>query len=136
MYSIGALSKATGVKVPTIRYYEEIGLIDHATRNAGNQRRYAQALLLRRHSWKRSAHGFHASSSLRLNWKGSPTCVKAVAAGRARCWERWAITACASAITIDRIQPPLDTGRICWGDEFLHVLGIENRLKTAAIVWI
>jgi len=43
MYSIGALSKATGVKVPTIRYYEEIGLIDPATRNAGNQRRYDQA---------------------------------------------------------------------------------------------
>lgn len=43
MFSIGALSKATGVKVPTIRYYEEIGLIDHATRNAGNQRRYDQA---------------------------------------------------------------------------------------------
>ena len=26
MFSIGALSKATGVKVPTIRYYEEIGV--------------------------------------------------------------------------------------------------------------
>ncbi|PXW79714.1 MerR family transcriptional regulator [Ruegeria sp. P4] len=47
MYSIGALSKATGVKVPTIRYYEEIGLIDHAMRNAGNQRRYDQAGLER-----------------------------------------------------------------------------------------
>ncbi|NIZ12139.1 helix-turn-helix domain-containing protein [Phaeobacter sp. HF9A] len=43
MFSIGALSKATGVKVPTIRYYEEIGLIDPATRNAGNQRRYDHA---------------------------------------------------------------------------------------------
>ena len=27
MLTIGDLSKATGVKVPTIRYYEEIGLI-------------------------------------------------------------------------------------------------------------
>jgi DNA-binding transcriptional MerR regulator len=43
MYSIGALSKATGVKVPTIRYYEEIGLLPEAERNAGNQRRYGQA---------------------------------------------------------------------------------------------
>ena len=42
MFSIGALSKATGVKVPTIRYYEEIGLLPPAGRNAGNQRRYGQ----------------------------------------------------------------------------------------------
>lgn len=42
MYSIGALSKATGVKVPTIRYYEGIGILPAAGRNAGNQRRYGQ----------------------------------------------------------------------------------------------
>ncbi|KUP94955.1 MerR family transcriptional regulator [Tritonibacter horizontis] len=47
MFSIGALSKSTGVKVPTIRYYEQIGLIAPATRNAGNQRRYDQAGLER-----------------------------------------------------------------------------------------
>jgi DNA-binding transcriptional MerR regulator len=40
MLSIGALSKRTGVKVPTIRYYEEIGLIDAPERSHGNQRRY------------------------------------------------------------------------------------------------
>jgi len=43
MYSIGAMSKATGVKVPTIRYYEDIGLLPEPGRNAGNQRRYDQA---------------------------------------------------------------------------------------------
>ncbi|WP_027256891.1 MULTISPECIES: MerR family transcriptional regulator [Leisingera] len=42
MFSIGQLSKATGVKVPTIRYYEEIGLLPAPGRNAGNQRRYGQ----------------------------------------------------------------------------------------------
>ena len=42
MFSIGQLSKSTGVKVPTIRYYEEIGLLPPAERNAGNQRRYGQ----------------------------------------------------------------------------------------------
>lgn len=42
MFSIGALSKATGVKVPTIRYYEQIGLLPEGQRNAGNQRRYDQ----------------------------------------------------------------------------------------------
>ena len=40
MYSIGELSKRTAVKVPTIRYYEEIGLIEPFDRTSGNQRRY------------------------------------------------------------------------------------------------
>ena len=40
MFSIGALATQTGVKVPTIRYYEQEGLIDCAERTAGNQRRY------------------------------------------------------------------------------------------------
>lgn len=40
MLSIGKLSVATGVKVPTIRYYEEIGLLPEAERSAGNQRLY------------------------------------------------------------------------------------------------
>lgn len=40
MFSIGELSKRTKVKVPTIRYYEELGLLPAAERTAGNQRRY------------------------------------------------------------------------------------------------
>lgn len=40
MFSIGQLSKRTGVKIPTIRYYEQMGLIDVAERSVGNQRRY------------------------------------------------------------------------------------------------
>lgn len=43
MFSIGALSAETGVKVPTIRYYEQIGLIEQPARSQGNQRRYTQA---------------------------------------------------------------------------------------------
>jgi DNA-binding transcriptional MerR regulator len=43
MFSIGALSRQTGVKVPTIRYYEQIGLLPAAERNGGNQRRYSQS---------------------------------------------------------------------------------------------
>jgi Predicted transcriptional regulators len=45
MYSIGDLSRRTGVKVPTIRYYEEIGLIAPAGRTEGNQRRYERDAL-------------------------------------------------------------------------------------------
>jgi len=42
MYSIGQLSTKTGVKVPTVRYYEQIGILDQPGRNSGNQRRYDQ----------------------------------------------------------------------------------------------
>ncbi len=39
-FSIGELSKQTGVKIPTIRYYEKEGLLDRPVRTEGNQRRY------------------------------------------------------------------------------------------------
>ena len=42
MFSIGTLSDRTGVKVPTIRYYEDMGLMPPAERTAGNQRRYTR----------------------------------------------------------------------------------------------
>jgi len=45
MFSIGELSRRTGVKVPTIRYYEEMGLIAPLSRTQGNQRRYGTAEL-------------------------------------------------------------------------------------------
>lgn len=46
-YSIGELAAETGVKVPTIRYYEGIGLIAAPPRSEGNQRRYDAAALER-----------------------------------------------------------------------------------------
>lgn len=42
MFAIGQLSKLTGVKVPTIRYYEQVGLLESSGRTDGNQRRYDQ----------------------------------------------------------------------------------------------
>ncbi|TMV12976.1 MerR family transcriptional regulator [Arenibacterium halophilum] len=47
MYAIGRLSELSGVKVPTIRFYETRGLIDPPGRTAGNQRRYDRAALER-----------------------------------------------------------------------------------------
>lgn len=47
MFSIGQLSKRTGVKIPTIRYYEQMGLIDEPERSEGNQRRYTNEGLSR-----------------------------------------------------------------------------------------
>ena len=38
--SIGALAKEAGVKVVTIRYYEQIGLLRAPTRTTGNYRAY------------------------------------------------------------------------------------------------
>ncbi|MCG7393407.1 helix-turn-helix domain-containing protein [Microvirga sp. ACRRW] len=41
--AIGELSRQTGVKVPTIRYYEQIGLLAAPTRTEGQQRRYGSS---------------------------------------------------------------------------------------------
>jgi DNA-binding transcriptional MerR regulator len=45
MLTIGKLGQAAGVKVPTIRYYEQIGLLPEADRSTGNQRLYPRAML-------------------------------------------------------------------------------------------
>ncbi|MFN7166676.1 MAG: MerR family transcriptional regulator [Pannonibacter sp.] len=45
--SIGDLARRTGVKVPTIRYYEQMGLVPEPPRTEGNQRRYGRAELER-----------------------------------------------------------------------------------------
>ena len=40
--SIGQLSKQTNCKIPTIRFYEQEGLLQPANRTEGNQRRYQE----------------------------------------------------------------------------------------------
>jgi DNA-binding transcriptional MerR regulator len=45
--TIGKLAEATGVKVPTIRYYEGIGLLPEPGRSSGNQRLYGSDALHR-----------------------------------------------------------------------------------------
>ena len=42
-FTIGRLARATGCKVQTIRYYEQIGLLPPAARSEGNQRLYTEA---------------------------------------------------------------------------------------------
>ena len=46
-FTIGALSKQSGVNVETIRYYEKIGIMPMAGRNAGGYRIYGQNCLKR-----------------------------------------------------------------------------------------
>ena len=43
MLTIGVLAKKTGTKVQTVRYYEQIGLIQDPGRTEGGQRRYGVA---------------------------------------------------------------------------------------------
>ncbi|MGO4568259.1 helix-turn-helix domain-containing protein [Rhizobium sp. 2YAF20] len=43
VFTIGALAKATGTSTPTIRYYEEIGLLPTANRTASGQRNYDES---------------------------------------------------------------------------------------------
>ena|SRR5215217_3166824 len=45
--TIGHVSQASGVKVPTIRYYEQIGLLPSPPRTDGNRRSYEHADLER-----------------------------------------------------------------------------------------
>jgi DNA-binding transcriptional MerR regulator len=45
--SIGELSRRVNVKVPTIRYYEEIGLLRSPARTEGRQRRYDSSAVSR-----------------------------------------------------------------------------------------
>ncbi|WP_193184254.1 MerR family transcriptional regulator [Nisaea sediminum] len=47
MHSIGALSRHTGIKIPTIRYYEQVGLVAAPDRTEGNQRRYTDKAVMR-----------------------------------------------------------------------------------------
>lgn len=45
--TIGAAARESGVKVPTIRYYEQIGLLPAPSRSEGNRRHYDPADLRR-----------------------------------------------------------------------------------------
>ncbi len=47
LMSIGAVSKRTGCKVETIRYYERVGLLPAPARSQGGHRHYGEAALKR-----------------------------------------------------------------------------------------
>lgn len=86
MFSIGSLSKQTGVKVPTIRYYEQIGLIDPPDRTEGNQRRYRKEALQRlgfiRHARELGFSIDSISALIELNNQPDRSCAEATRIAR------------------------------------------------------
>ena len=91
--TIGDVARATGTKVQTVRYYEELGLLPPAPRSSGNQRLYDDAAQKRlsfiRHAtwafrsrrsetccaWRiiRSSPARKPMPLLRANWRRSTT---------------------------------------------------------------
>lgn len=83
MFSIGEMSRRTGVKVPTIRYYEEIGVLQNAGRSAGNQRRYDRGALERLQFVRHSRELGFSLDDIRalIDLQGHPRDLHASAAG-------------------------------------------------------
>jgi Cu(I)-responsive transcriptional regulator len=77
-FRIGDLAKQTGVKVVTIRYYEQAGLLPVCQRTSGNYRMYAQEHLERLNFVRRCRElGFsleQIKDLLLLSASQSPTC--------------------------------------------------------------
>lgn len=85
---IGEAARQSGVKVPTIRYYEEIGLLPAPPRSEGNRRLYS-AVDLRRLAFIRHARelGFEVEAIrtlLALQDNPDQSCASADAIARAR----------------------------------------------------
>lgn len=90
-FPIGEVARHTGVKVPTIRYYEEIGLLPAPHRTEGNRRVYDEQDL-RRLAFIRHARelGFEVDAIrtlLSLQDQPEQSCAAADAIARARLGE-------------------------------------------------
>ena len=85
--TIGELSKATGSKIETIRYYERIGLLPKPARTTGNYRAYARTSLARLSFIRRArALGFtidHVKTLLALSDRRRQSCTAVDALARA-----------------------------------------------------
>ena len=89
--AIGEAARQSGVKVPTIRYYEQIGLLEAPPRSEGNRRTY-RASDLRRLTFIRHARelGFEIEAIralVTLQDDPNQSCAKADAIAKARLGE-------------------------------------------------
>ena len=117
--TIGEAARQSGVKVPTIRYYEQIGLLPAASRTDGNRRLYDPADL-RRLAFIRHARelGFDLDAIrtlLVLQDKPEQSCVDADAIAKARLVdvERRIAGLSALRIELQRMVEDCARGRIC-----------------------
>jgi DNA-binding transcriptional MerR regulator len=78
--SIGKLAKETGVKVVTIRYYEQIGVLPAPARTAGNYRTYSEEHAQRLRFIRRCRDlGFsldQVRDLFRLSTENAPSCAE------------------------------------------------------------
>ncbi|MDF2117827.1 helix-turn-helix domain-containing protein [Roseiarcaceae bacterium H3SJ34-1] len=85
---IGEAAKVSGVKVPTIRYYEQIGLLPALSRTEGNRRTYdaadVQRLVFIRHARELGFEIDAIRALLSLQDKPNQSCAEADAIARAR----------------------------------------------------
>jgi len=77
-HTIGELAKRTGVKIVTIRYYEQIGILPVPARSSGNYRVYSHEHMKILHFIRRCRElGFaleQVRQMLRLSSEGAPSC--------------------------------------------------------------
>ena len=100
MLSIGEMARRSGVKVPTIRYYEQMGLIAAPERSSGNQRRYTKRELDRLTFIRicvRSANALRAFSALKANSRASRRLATPIMSATATSCMFSPITICAKA---------------------------------------
>ncbi len=87
-FSIGTVARRTGVKIPTIRYYEAIGLMPAPPRSVGNRRLYSGAHIRRLAFIRRArAMGFELSAIrtlTALQERPERSCAEATNIARAR----------------------------------------------------
>jgi DNA-binding transcriptional MerR regulator len=88
---IGEIARQSGVKVPTIRYYEEIGLLPAPPRSQGNRRLYGTADLRRLEFIRHARELGFAIDAIRtlltLQDRPEQSCAAADAIARARLTE-------------------------------------------------
>lgn len=87
-YSIGEIARRSGVKVPTVRYYEQIGLLAAPPRSEGNRRVYdakdLHRLIFIRHARELGFDVEAIRSLLALQDHPDHSCATADAIARAR----------------------------------------------------
>lgn len=116
---IGELARRTGVKVPTIRFYEQIGLIAAPPRTEGNQRRYGKTEVDRlnfiRHARELGFEVDHIRELLAMSQEPQASCHQAdsIAKAHLREVDRRIERLQALRVELSRMIDECGHGRIC-----------------------